>query len=188
MMNSTTSSIFLALVVLLSAPFAVIGQFFQVRLDSNETVAPTVPCKSITDILCEPGAGLKALCEAISISELNDDLDEDYWTVFSPTDEAFEALGRDNLDSLVFGNDTVPLTDLLLFHIVPGVSLTSDLLPCEAGLNLLDMANGDESRTLCFGGIPTAQKGEWNDRESAPAFLEMDIMACNGVVSNFVEC
>lgn len=182
-MNSsalTTSSILLALVVLLSAPTVVTGLLDE---DSNSTEIPTETCQSITDILCTEGNNLKALCEAVAISDLSDDLAEDAWTIFAPTDDAFEALGRDNLDSLVFGNDTVPLTDLLLFHIVPGVSLTSDLLPCEAGNNLLEMANGKDSRTLCTGKTsPIEQRGQFNDKADAPAFIDTDIVACNGVI------
>jgi len=182
-MNSsalTTSSILLALVALLSAPTVVSGLLDE---DSNSTEIPTETCESITAILCTEGNNLNALCEAVAISDLSDDLAEDAWTIFAPTDDAFEALGRDNLDSLVFGNDTVALTDLLLFHIVPGVSLTTDLLPCEAGNNLLEMANGRDSRTLCTGKItPIEQRGQFNDKADAPAFIDTDIVACNGVI------
>jgi len=180
---SKTASLFLAFAA------TALGQDI-LDLGDNSTEAPTemeTKCRSITDILCERGAGLRALCEAISISGLNDDLEDDFWTIFSPTDEAFEALGRKNLDYLVFGNNTVPLTDLLLFHIYPGVSLTKDLLPCEAGNNLLEMANGEDSRTICDRNVgPIIQKGAFNDRDDAPRFIEMDIMACNGVVSIFL--
>ena len=192
------SFIFLALFGLLSAPSLVTGQMefdrFLLELDDNSTDYPSespteTPCLSISDILCADGAGTVALCEAVGISGLHDDLADDAWTIFAPTDSAFEALGRDNLDFLVFGNDTVPLTDLLLFHIVPGVSLTSDLMPCEAGNNLLEMANGEDSRTLCVNKVqPIEQRGKYNDKEDAPKFLEMDIMACNGVVSPSYMC
>lgn len=182
-MNSI-ASILLALVGLLSAPSAVTCQmeFDGNSTDIEETAAPT-ECASISDILCADGSGLVAICEAVGLSGLTDDLDDDMWTIFAPIDSAFEALGRDNLDSLIFGNDTIPLTDLLLFHIVPGVSLTSDLLPCEAGNNLLEMANGEDSRTLCVDKVrPVEQRGKANNKEDAPKFIEMDIMACNGVV------
>jgi uncharacterized surface protein with fasciclin (FAS1) repeats len=196
-MMKFNASIFLALVGLLSAPSLVTGQMesdvFSFEFDGNSTDLETSSsptdsptgetCVSLADILCADGSNLVALCEAIQISELTDDLEDDVWTIFAPTDSAFEALGRDNLDALVFGNDTVPLTDLLLFHIVPGVSLTSDLLPCEAGNNLLEMANGEDSRTLCVDRVkPIEQRGKFNGKEDAPKFLEMDIMACNGVV------
>lgn len=175
----TKSSIFLALVAILSAPSTVMG-----LVVGEDDVFNTTECLSIADIICTEGLNLNALCEAITITELDDDLNEDAWTIFAPTDLAFEALGRDNLDALVMANDTVALTDLLLFHIVPGVALTSDLLPCEAGNNLLDMANGETSRTLCEAKVnPVEQRGQFNDKADAPKFVDMDIMACNGVVS-----
>ena len=181
----TKSSILLALVAILSAPNAVMGQLVEEGdvFDTN-----TTDCQTIADIICTEGLNLNALCEAITITELDDDLGEDAWTVFAPTDLAFEALGRDNLDALVMANDTVALTDLLLFHIVPGVSLTSDLLPCEAGNNLLEMANGEDSRTLCEAKVtPVEQRGHFNDKADAPKFVDMDIMACNGVVSVLLD-
>ena len=184
----TTRSFLLALVALVSISSIANGQTDSESLfdtDSNST-----DCESITDILCNGEEDLSALCEAVSISELHDDLDEDTWTIFAPTNDAFEAIGRDNLDSFVLANDTVPLTDLLLFHIVPGVALTSVLLPCEAGKNLLEMANGEDSRTLCLNRMdpvePIQQRGRFNDKSDAPAFVEMDIQACNGVVSLFI--
>mmetsp|Transcript_11994 Transcript_11994/g.34363 ORF Transcript_11994/g.34363 Transcript_11994/m.34363 type:complete len:362 (-) Transcript_11994:219-1304(-) len=161
------NSILLASMLLVGSP-AVLAQ-------DNST------CSTITDIICDE-PNLNAVCEAISMSELDDDLNEDTWTVFVPTDDAFEALGRDNLDFMVLGNDTVPLTDLLLYHVVPGVSLTSDLLPCQAGLNLIEMANGEDTRTKCTAKIPTAQKGVLNSKDDPPNIVESDIIACNGVV------
>jgi transforming growth factor-beta-induced protein len=76
---------------------------------------------------------------------LIDDLESDMWTVFAPTNEAFEELGSDVLDML--SNNTAVLTDLLLFHTVAGTVLKSDDLPCKAGDNLIEMSNGVESRT-----------------------------------------
>jgi uncharacterized surface protein with fasciclin (FAS1) repeats len=180
-MNFNALTIRSILLALLSAP-NVLSTFLDE--DSNSTEIPTETCESITSILCTEGMGLQTLCQAVEISDLSDDLAEDAWTIFAPTDAAFEALGQDNLDSLIFGNDTVPLTDLLLFHVVPGVSLTTDMLPCKAGKNLLEMANGRDSRTLCTGKItPIEQRGQFNDKADAPAFIDTDIVACNGVVS-----
>jgi len=121
-------------------------------------------CTTITDIVCNSDDNddfsLKALCEAITISELEDDLNEDTWTLFAPNDDAFEALGRQNLDSYVFGNgngnnnntdNDNTLTELLLFHLVAGSTkaLSANELPCVAGSNLITMANGEDSRTMC---------------------------------------
>jgi hypothetical protein len=85
------------------------------------------------------------LCDALMDTGLIDDLETDIWTVFAPTNDAFEELGSNTLDTL--SNDTAVLTDLLLFHTVAGTALKSDDLPCVAGENLITMANGIETRT-----------------------------------------
>jgi uncharacterized surface protein with fasciclin (FAS1) repeats len=71
----------------------------------------------------------------------------DEWTVFAPTDLAFETtLGEDNINWFMNGNDTVQLTHLLLFHVVSTPVLSVDLV-CQQGSNLMTMANGQQSRT-----------------------------------------
>jgi uncharacterized surface protein with fasciclin (FAS1) repeats len=159
--------------------------------EEQESATSTTTCTSITDIVCDEEYSneynLKAICEAISISELDDDLNEESWTLFAPNDNAFESLGRNNLDYLVFNAtiDSVPLTDLLLFHIIPGVGLTSAELPCVAGNNLIEMANGEDSRTLCtMKTIPFSQKGQYNSKITPPLIIKANIQACNGIVSN----
>jgi uncharacterized surface protein with fasciclin (FAS1) repeats len=158
---------------------------------TSATSTSATTCTSITDIVCDEEYSneynLKAICEAISISELDDDLNEESWTLFAPNDNAFESLGRNNLDYLVFNAtiDSVPLTDLLLFHIIPGVGLTSAELPCVAGNNLIEMANGEDSRTLCtMKTIPFSQKGQYNSKITPPLIIKANIQACNGIVSN----
>ena len=148
----------------------------------------TTTCTPITDILCndeDNNYSTKAVCEAIKISELDDDLNEETWTIFAPNDKAFEKLGRQNLDYLVFNtSDTVPLVDLLLFHVIPGIGLSANELPCVAGSNLIEMANGEDSRTLCRRkDTPYAQKGRYNTDDALPNIISANIQACNGVVS-----
>jgi uncharacterized surface protein with fasciclin (FAS1) repeats len=148
----------------------------------------TTTCTPITDILCndeDNNYSTKAVCEAIKISELDDDLNEETWTIFAPNDKAFEKLGRQNLDYLVFNtSDTVPLVDLLLFHVIPGLVLSTNELPCVAGSNLIEMANGEDSRTLCRKKVtPYAQKGRYNTDDALPTIINSNIQACNGVVS-----
>jgi len=164
-------------------------------------------CTTITDIVCNnydqdgenaaDGAGvyqLAALCEAITIGELEDDLKEETWTLFAPNDDAFQALGRKNLDSFVFGNWNTTnnvadntdnaLTELLLFHLVgDNQALAASELPCVAGSNLITMANGENSRTQCEKKtIPVSQRGQYNDKTNPPKIIRSDIQACNGIV------
>jgi uncharacterized surface protein with fasciclin (FAS1) repeats len=126
------------------------------------------------------GGRTATFCDALEITGLNEQLESDVWTVFAPTDDAFAALGDDNLAYLY--NDTATLTDLFLFHVIPGVELSSSDLPCVAGSNLLTMANGDDTRTLCVMGKPTYQKGTANPADAKPAFLTTDIVTCDGVI------
>jgi uncharacterized surface protein with fasciclin (FAS1) repeats len=69
------------------------------------------------------------LCEVIDSSGLADDLDNEEWTVFAPTNEAFEALPDGAVMMLM--NDTAAMTDLLLYHAIPGAIVNSTDLVCD---------------------------------------------------------
>jgi uncharacterized surface protein with fasciclin (FAS1) repeats len=47
-------------------------------------------------------------------------------TVFAPTDAAFAALGQDTINALL--NDVPTLTNILLYHVVPGKALAGDVV------------------------------------------------------------
>ncbi len=120
------------------------------------------------------------LCAVLQATGLEEDLSSDQWTVFAPNDAAFAALGDDNLQAIV--NDTVLLTELLLFHVHPDVLFTRDL-PCEAGSNLIETASGDDLRSLCVGNTPTYLKGPFNPRDQAlPVLVETEIETCSGII------
>jgi uncharacterized surface protein with fasciclin (FAS1) repeats len=87
------------------------------------------------------------LCEAIQLTGLDNDLTMEEWTVFAPTDLAFEVtLGEENVNW--FMNNTSAFTNLLLFHVLPTPMLSLDFV-CQGqeGSNLMTMANGQQSRT-----------------------------------------
>jgi uncharacterized surface protein with fasciclin (FAS1) repeats len=98
------------------------------------------------------------------------------WTFFAPNDDAFDELG----DTLVGVSDATALK-LLLFHAVNGEEIFSGDLPCISGDNLIKMANGLDSRTLCDKDGPVGQKGGGNINGPAD-FVQADIETCNGVV------
>ncbi|HEX2995836.1 MAG TPA: fasciclin domain-containing protein, partial [Anaerolineales bacterium] len=50
------------------------------------------------------------------------------FTVFAPTDEAFAALPKGTLDSLLLPENKQQLTDILLYHVVPGKVMASDVV------------------------------------------------------------
>eukprot|EP00529_Nitzschia_sp_RCC80_P022801 CAMPEP_0113461128 /NCGR_PEP_ID=MMETSP0014_2-20120614/11374_1 /TAXON_ID=2857 /ORGANISM="Nitzschia sp." /LENGTH=489 /DNA_ID=CAMNT_0000352865 /DNA_START=171 /DNA_END=1640 /DNA_ORIENTATION=+ /assembly_acc=CAM_ASM_000159 len=149
--------------------------------DNNDTTSSS--CSTITDIACTTD-GFSKLCAAIDAAGLDDDLTTDMWTVFAPTDDAFDELGSSNLNYLLDPTNIVELQELLLFHVVAGDVITSDELPCVAGQNLIRMASGSDARSLCEKSVPTWIKGKINEDEpdGAPMYVSTDIAACNGVV------
>jgi uncharacterized surface protein with fasciclin (FAS1) repeats len=78
-------------------------------------------------------------------------------------------------------NDTVAMTNLLLFHVVPGEILFSADLECDG---FLEMANGDLSETICAqNDTAFSQVGEGNsDADTYPDIVQVDLEACNGVI------
>jgi uncharacterized surface protein with fasciclin (FAS1) repeats len=102
------------------------------------------------------------------------------FTVFAPNEEAIEALPPGALDAVM--SDVEELTDTLLYHVVSGQKLYAADLPCEAGNNLIEMANGKDTRSLCVDGAPTYIKGIANTRDDLPKILAADVEACNGVI------
>jgi len=143
-----------------------------------------VNCTStIAETICESELhGI--LCEALEMTGLDEDLaaSEESWTVFAPTDDAFLALGDDNLEALLYNattsgdpTATTVAADLLLFHVVQGAAMMVDDLPCEAGENLLTMANGEDSRTLCIDKVPAFQKGMYNEATRTDTFIEFQV-------------
>ena len=62
------------------------------------------------------------------------------FTVFAPTDAAFEKLGTDTINALLGDTDT--LKNILLYHVVSGAAVASDAAIGLAG-SMVEMANGD---------------------------------------------
>jgi transforming growth factor-beta-induced protein len=112
----------------------------------------------------------------VDIAGLGDALGMGNWTVFAPTNAAFDALPEELLDAAL--NNTVLLTDILLFHAVEDV-VDSSMLECS---ELVTMANGQDSRTVCRGGGGIYQKGGSNDRAMMPRIATTDIKTCQGYI------
>ena len=82
------------------------------------------------------------LLAALDATELDDVLDDEAatFTVFAPTDEAFEALGEDTIDALLADPET--LSDILLYHVVAEQAVDAETAFSLAGTTV-EMANGD---------------------------------------------
>lgn len=117
------------------------------------------------------------LCGLIGETGLGDDLDGESWTLFAPTNDAFENLPEGYIDSLM--NNTEGLTGLLLFHAVAGERLNVTQLVCDS---LIEMANGQLSTTVCEQPERIYQAGAFNSPSELPEIIVADIEACNGMV------
>ncbi len=147
-------------------------------------VAPTVPTKlptacSTTDIACN-SEEFTHLCDLIFAAEL-DDLYGDYnrtFTIFAPTDAAFEKLGEAAMATLMDPDNIDLLTNILAFHTIEDEMLYSEDLECT---ERLEMANGRDSRTVCRGDS-VFQKGNGNTDEERPEIIATNIETCNSVL------
>jgi len=63
------------------------------------------------------------------------------FTVFAPTDAAFDALGQDTINALLSDTDT--LTNILLYHVISGAAVDAKTAVSAAG-GTVTAANGDD--------------------------------------------
>jgi uncharacterized surface protein with fasciclin (FAS1) repeats len=89
------------------------------------------------------------------------------FTVFAPTDEAFEAVPQETLDALA--EDREMLRAVLLYHVVEGAARASDV----ASMNSAETLNGDSVRLRTSGDTV---------RVDAARVIKADVAASNGVI------
>ena len=83
--------------------------------------------KTIVDIAVEDGR-FTTLVAAVQAAGLAETLSgEGPYTVFAPTDDAFAALPEGTLESLLLPENKQQLADILLYHVVPGKVMASDV-------------------------------------------------------------
>jgi transforming growth factor-beta-induced protein len=97
---------------------------------ARPTVVPTaveMP-KSIVDIAVADGR-FTTLVAALKAADLVGTLQgAGPFTVFAPTDDAFAALPAGTLDSLLLPENKQQLTDILLYHVIPGKVMAADVV------------------------------------------------------------
>ena len=113
-----------------------------------------------------------ALVAALGVADLVTTLSGDTeYTVFAPSDDAFAAAGID-LDSFDTDEEIAALADILLYHVVAGTTLSTDL---AVGANTVTAANGDELT------ITVSDTGVAVGADGAVVTLA-DVPASNGVI------
>ena len=129
------------------------------------------------DIICDDD-DFSLLCGALELTGLDSALDKKnrVWTLFAPTDEAFDSLDG-QIANEVFSS-VEDLEFVLLYHVISGVEVGSRQLVCT---QRTIMANTKETRTVCSVD-QIFQKGAGNSNQEKPEIVKVDIEACNGVV------
>ncbi|WP_299012256.1 fasciclin domain-containing protein [uncultured Polaribacter sp.] len=151
-----------------------VGSFMS--CDEEETVIPQVETNTIVDVAIN--SNLSSLVAAVTRVDLAGTLSGDGpFTVFAPTNEAFEDL----LDSNEAWNslNDIPvetLRSVLLFHVLSGNVTSSDL--SDTYVNTLSTGPNDEPLSLQ---IEVSDGIEFNG-EADPVAGSIDISASNGTV------
>src|SRR6056297_406496 len=113
---------------------------------------------------------LSTLVTAIEAAELVDVLKGDGpFTVFAPTNAAFEALPDGTLESLLMPENRDQLVEILTYHVVPGEVMSGDL------------SDGMMAETV-EGSEVTISLGDYGARVNGANVEAADIEASNGVV------
>lgn len=101
---------------------------------------------TIADVATENG-NFETLLTALGVAGLDSVMADPTktFTVFAPTDAAFSALGKDNIDALLA--DTEGLTNTLLYHVVADQKVLSDSAVAVANSddNFVTMGNNDKA-------------------------------------------
>ncbi|MGK2931583.1 MAG: fasciclin domain-containing protein [Solirubrobacterales bacterium] len=113
---------------------------------------------------------LSTLTEAVVAADLTETLQgEGPFTVFAPTNEAFEALPPAELKRLLKPANKAELADILTYHVVPGAVMSSDL------------KDGQKPETVQGGTVEVSVDGS-DVKVNDATVTQADIEASNGVV------
>lgn len=119
----------------MSKKFKILVSIFLVAILTQITLLTEAKCiastekgkeKDIVDIAIEDGR-FKTLVEALKAADLVDALKgKGPFTVFAPTDDAFEKLGKDKINELLKPENKEMLKDILTYHVFNGKVLSQD--------------------------------------------------------------
>ncbi|MFK7854635.1 MAG: fasciclin domain-containing protein [Granulosicoccus sp.] len=122
----------------------------------SDSEVEVLPSDDATQILAQAGDGsanivdtavaagsFNTLAAALQATGLDAVLADEArsFTVFAPTDRAFDALGQETIDALL--NDTDTLSDILLYHVIADATVDAATATTLAG-QTVTMANSDD--------------------------------------------
>ncbi len=98
------------------------------------------------------------------------------YTVFAPSEEAFKAIPKSTLDSLMA--DKEKLADLLRYHVIDGKYMSKDVSMSIRGTGTVEMATLHGEPVKIHGDRTTEKRIKVNDAN----IVTSDIEASNGVI------
>ena len=139
---------------------------------ANEDDAPAMTQDSLTIVdIAVSDARFTTLVTALDSTDLVSSLSEDGpFTVFAPTNEAFEALPDGALEDLIGAEDKSQLESILLYHVVEGSTMSGDL------------ADGEQMVPTLQGDDLTIEVSDEGVMVGDAQVVEADIEAANGVI------
>jgi uncharacterized surface protein with fasciclin (FAS1) repeats len=140
-------------------------------------LTPTSYNQNIVDIADSDTDNFSTLLLAAKKAGLVDELTGDGpFTLFAPTNDAFDKLPPGTLDDLLLPANKKTLQDILLYHVVPGNIVSSELSTKSASLPTL--LNG-QSITVEKVGKSIYANGH---KRKGAKVIDVDIIASNGVI------
>lgn len=134
--------------------------------DSPESVA--VADETVDEVISSNGS-FSILGEAISAAELDATLSQPGpYTIFAPTDEAFQALPPETLEALQRPENKEALQQILSYHVVPSSIPSAEITPGE-----VETVAGEAVNIATSGGQVTVGDA---------TVTQPDIQASNGVI------
>jgi uncharacterized surface protein with fasciclin (FAS1) repeats len=141
--------------------------------DTEASPSPTAEETMEAGTIVEVASGnedFETLVAAVDAAGLVDTLNgEGPFTVFAPTDEAFEAVGQETLDLLLLPSNQEALTSILTYHVVPD-EVTSD-----------EVASG-EVPTVNGAPLTIVVEDDGTVMVNDATVTAVDVMASNGVI------
>ena len=129
------------------------------------------PSMSLVDVAIENGSftTLAAALKSTGLDTVLSNLDNDY-TVFAPTDAAFDKLPAGTLDNL----SVQQLSDILLYHVLPGKVMSDGAITLAQSTDNMVETSGGEKLSLSFVNSMLFVNGA--------KVISADVMADNGVI------
>jgi len=121
-----------------------------VHIIDGVLLPPTKPTKPNIVELAESVPALSTLVAAVVAGDLADTLSSaGPFTVFAPTNDAFGALGKKTIDSLMKPANKAQLVDILTYHVLPEQVLSTDLALFQA----VKTVEGKNLHVTVWGGV-----------------------------------